>query len=316
MIMTSYRTILLAALPPLVVSLSIPSPSYYHGSHRSRRIRRHRGVVVGGAMTMTTTTSTSLPLCIEPDDDDGLDNDDSSVEAEECCRGEGGKGHVRIMAETINRRDVLRHSASSLAAVVASAVATGGLVARPSPAHAGTNAKSRTAGYAIQHTEREWSESLSSMQYFVLREGGTEMPYSSILENEGRDGLYVCAGCETPLFESHAKFHSGTGWPSFADMIDDNVEVEDVPKFQYQLSGAEVRCRSCGGHLGDVFADGYLFVGTPAFVTGKRYCIDGAALAFVPSKRLGGGDIDDAASYEIVVGDRPPRSGGGRRFPG
>ena len=183
MIMTSYRMILLAALPPLVVSFSIPSSSYYYGSYRSCRIRCHHGVIV----VRTVATSTSLPSCLEPDDDDdGLD-DDSSVEDQE----DGGGGNFGIRGATINRRDVLRHSASSLAVVVASSAS--GLAAGPAPAYAGMNTKSRTAGYAIQHTEREWSESLSPAQYFVLRDGGTEMPYSSILEGEERDGLYVCA---------------------------------------------------------------------------------------------------------------------------
>ncbi|KAL3823537.1 hypothetical protein ACHAXA_007215 [Cyclostephanos tholiformis] len=151
------------------------------------------------------------------------------------------------------------------------------------------------------------------------------MPYSSILEGEEREGTYACAGCGATHFDSDQKFHSGTGWPSFAGCANDNVEVEDVTKFRYQLSGAEARCRACGGHLGDVFADGYLFPGTPAFVTGRRYCIDGAALAFLPS---GGGDgdgdgdgDDDGASYGVVMGDRPPvpvdKNRGGRwRFLG
>ncbi|EED92822.1 predicted protein, partial [Thalassiosira pseudonana CCMP1335] len=138
----------------------------------------------------------------------------------------------------------------------------------------------------------EWNEMLSKQQYFILRQGGTESPYSSILEAEERPGVYACAGCGTPLFDGSQKFHSGTGWPSFATPVMNdsanpkvsNVEMEDVSQIQYQLAGAEVRCHSCGGHLGDVFADGYLFVGTPAFISGKRYCIDGGALVFVPKE--------------------------------
>ena len=79
------------------------------------------------------------------------------------------------------------------------------------------------------------------------------------------------------------------GWPSFAAPVMSsskpsvsNVEREEMSEIQYKLAGAEVRCRTCGGHLGDVFADGYLFVGTPAFKTGKRYCIDGVAMLFLP----------------------------------
>ena len=87
---------------------------------------------------------------------------------------------------------------------------------------------------------------------------------------------------------------------SYAAPIQSNVEMEDVSTFQFQLAGAEVRCHTCGGHLGDVFADGFLFPGTPAFVTGKRYCIDGGALLFVPNVQNGDGDL------EFVRGDLPP----------
>ena len=144
-----------------------------------------------------------------------------------------------------------------------------------------SSGKSRTDGYAVQRTEKEWASMLSDEQYFILRRGGTESPNSSILEGEDRPGTFVCAGCKTPLFDSKAKFHSGTGWPSFATGLE-GVEVEDVNPVQFNLLGAELRCATCGGHLGDVFGDGLLFVGTPAFISGKRYCIDGAALIFQP----------------------------------
>lgn len=151
--------------------------------------------------------------------------------------------------------------------------------------------KSRTDEYPIQRTDEEWANILSGPQYFILREGGTERPYSSILEPETRSGWYVCAGCDTPLFESAKKFHSGTGWPSFADVIQGNVE--DV----YERRGkTEVRCSRCGGHLGDVFFDGFLFVTTPAFFSGKRYCIDGAALIFRPKD-----------GTDSINGDVPPQ---------
>ncbi len=86
------------------------------------------------------------------------------------------------------------------------------LTAAATPANA-RSTKSRTAGYEVQHTEAEWSQLLSPQQNFILRQGGTESPYSSILEGEDRTGLFVCAGCGTPLFNSKEKFHSGTGWP-------------------------------------------------------------------------------------------------------
>jgi peptide-methionine (R)-S-oxide reductase len=156
------------------------------------------------------------------------------------------------------------------------------------------NNKSRTIGYNVQKKEEEWQSLLSPTQYFILRRGGTERPYSSILEGEERPGTYKCAACGTPLFDAKEKFHSGTGWPSFARALP-GVEVEAVNPVQANLAGAELRCRACGGHLGDVFNDGYLFVGTPAFTSGTRFCIDGAALVFEPS--------DGSA---VVRGDRPP----------
>ncbi len=84
------------------------------------------------------------------------------------------------------------------------------------------------------------------------------------------------------------KFQSGTGWPSFASALP-GVEIEKVNSIQLSLSGAELKCQTCGGHLGDVFNDGFLFVGTPAAKTGKRFCIDGAALVFKPAN--GGVDL-------------------------
>ena len=200
--------------------------------------------------------------------------------------------------QSSSRRDILQKS-----------LTFGSLVITPFvpilPATAKMGGRSRTEGYAIQHTEKEWSDMLTSTQYFILRNGGTESPYSSILEGEERDGTYVCAGCQSELFDAKQKFHSGTGWPSFAKGIGDNVEIEDVSKIQFQLAGAELRCHACGGHLGDVFADGYLFAGTPAMATGKRYCIDGAALVFAP-----------ADGGEKVRGDLPAKNGGRPVFPG
>eukprot|EP00594_Rhizosolenia_setigera_P010764 CAMPEP_0178958952 /NCGR_PEP_ID=MMETSP0789-20121207/11970_1 /TAXON_ID=3005 /ORGANISM="Rhizosolenia setigera, Strain CCMP 1694" /LENGTH=247 /DNA_ID=CAMNT_0020641799 /DNA_START=80 /DNA_END=823 /DNA_ORIENTATION=+ len=170
----------------------------------------------------------------------------------------------------------------------------GATLASPITEPANAASKSRSDGYPVQYSEREWAYMLSGSQYNILRQGGTERPYSSILEGEERDGIYQCAGCKTPLFSSSMKFHSGTGWPSFA-ACSEGVEVENVNAFQANLAGAEVRCATCGGHLGDVFNDGFLFVNTPAFKTGKRYCIDGAALIFKPSD-----------SSEDVYGDTPP----------
>lgn len=160
---------------------------------------------------------------------------------------------------------------------------TAALVSLSRPAWAAlSGGVSRTEGYAVQKTEAEWRSQLSPVQYDILRRGGTEKPGYSILEKEKRAGEFRCAGCGTPLFASADKFNSGTGWPSFARRLE-GVEVEQVNAVVANLAGAELRCATCGGHLGDVFRDGYLFVGTEAFATGERYCIDGAALIFYPA---------------------------------
>jgi peptide-methionine (R)-S-oxide reductase len=161
------------------------------------------------------------------------------------------------------------------------------------PQKAQAAGKSRTDGYKVQKSPDEWMSILTPRQYEILRNGGTERTYSSILEGEDRPGTFSCAGCGTGLFASKEKFHSGTGWPSFAKGLE-GVEVEKVWALQANLAGAELRCRTCGGHLGDVFSDGFLFPGTPAFESGKRLCIDGAALVFLSE------DGDE------VVGDKVP----------
>lgn len=148
----------------------------------------------------------------------------------------------------------------------------------PKPASA---AKSRSdPSYEVLKSDAEWRSTLTGTQYFILRQGGTERPNSSPLVHEKRDGVFLCAGCGVPLFSSREKFESGTGWPSFASGL--NVEVERVA-FD-GMYGAELRCDTCGGHLGDRFKDGAFFPGTRAAETGYRYCIDGAALVFVPEK--------------------------------
>lgn len=190
----------------------------------------------------------------------------------------------------------------TLVQIASVAVGVTALLGVTRPAYANNNQRSRTSGYPVQNSEQEWKELLSPMQYYILREGGTERPGYSILEKEKRSGTFKCAGCGTPLFQSTDKFNSGTGWPSFARGLG-GVEVEQInPLLQLTGAGAELRCRTCGGHLGDVFNDGYLFIGTEAALTGQRYCIDGAALIFDPND-----DIKNSndASTLLVRGDIP-----------
>lgn len=193
-----------------------------------------------------------------------------------------------------------RSTRRTVLSVAAAAVPAGASASKP-----------RDIGYEVQKSDREWSYMLSGQQYFVLRQGGTEAPNSSPLVNEKRKGVFCCAGCDTKLFESKQKFDSGTGWPSFAAPLP-GVEVLDSNPLKQALLGVEVRCATCGGHLGDVFADGLLFVGTPAALTGKRYCIDGAALVFKPDDGsapvMGEGQVKEP---ELPSWLQPPKVGGG-----
>jgi peptide-methionine (R)-S-oxide reductase len=127
----------------------------------------------------------------------------------------------------------------------------------------------------IQKTDQEWREHLTPQQYHVLRGAGTERPFTGQYVHTEADGAYVCAGCGNKLFSSETKFHSGSGWPSFWDVISlGNVELRE--DLSHGMRRIEVRCAGCGGHLGHLFEDG------PADKTGLRYCINSAALDFQP----------------------------------
>lgn len=130
-----------------------------------------------------------------------------------------------------------------------------------------------TDGQAFALSDEEWRRRLSEEQYRVLRREGTERPWTSPLNDEKRSGTYVCAGCDQPLFNSGMKFDSGTGWPSFFDVIDDAIGTRR--DFKLILPRTEYHCSRCGGHQGHVFKDG-------PRPTGLRYCNNGVALKFVP----------------------------------
>lgn len=125
----------------------------------------------------------------------------------------------------------------------------------------------------IQKSEVEWKQILSGPEFRVLREEGTERPFSSALNDEKRVGVYVCAGCGLPLFTSQMKFDSGTGWPSFFTHIPDHVGTRR--DFVLFLPRTEYHCIRCRGHQGHVFNDGPV-------PTGQRWCNNGVALRFIP----------------------------------
>jgi peptide-methionine (R)-S-oxide reductase len=126
----------------------------------------------------------------------------------------------------------------------------------------------------INYSDKEWKKRLTSGEYDVLRKEHTEKSASSPLNLEKRKGIYHCAGCDLPIFMSEKKFESGTGWPSFYDVIAGHVETKK--DFKMVWPRTEYHCARCGGHQGHVFKDG-------PKPTGLRYCNNGIALTFKPA---------------------------------
>ena len=124
--------------------------------------------------------------------------------------------------------------------------------------------------------EKEWKEKLSEEQFRVLRLKGTESPFTGKYWNNSEKGMYYCAGCGTPLFDSNSKFNSECGWPSFSAPLQDSKIKEETDR-SFNMKRTEVLCQKCGGHLGHVFNDG-------PKPTGLRYCINSISIDFKTDK--------------------------------
>jgi peptide-methionine (R)-S-oxide reductase len=157
------------------------------------------------------------------------------------------------MNEAIERRQLLRGAAAAMLLL-----GTPGVAAAPQR-------------FAVVKSAGEWRRQLGPQRYHILREAGTERPYSSPLNKEKRRGRYSCAGCDQPLFDSPTKYESGTGWPSFYRALGGAIVTRTDRALGF--SRTEVLCGRCGGHLGHVFKDG-------PRPTGLRYCMNGLALRF------------------------------------
>ena len=135
--------------------------------------------------------------------------------------------------------------------------------------------KTKNSKLEIQKSEAQWKKELTPEQFEVLREKGTERPFSGKYVNTFEKGTYVCAGCGNLLFYSDAKFHSDCGWPSFDKAIKGSVTYNNDSSFG--MSRTEVNCAKCGGHLGHIFDDG-------PTKTGQRFCTNSVSVKFIPSK--------------------------------
>src|SRR5712691_11715938 len=157
-------------------------------------------------------------------------------------------------------------------ALLTAGVALSALAATAGFGEAETMTTTETIDYR-KLSDTDWRQRLNANQYAVLRQHGTERPGSSPLNKEKRKGTFICAGCDLPLFSSETKYDSKTGWPSFYRPLPNAIGT--ATDHLLLLPRTEVHCRRCGGHLGHVFEDG-----PPP--TGLRYCMNGAALKFIP----------------------------------
>ncbi|MEM9500610.1 MAG: peptide-methionine (R)-S-oxide reductase MsrB [Pseudomonadota bacterium] len=147
--------------------------------------------------------------------------------------------------------------------------------AAPILASCGATPAQAKKNFRVRKTAAQWRRELTREEYRILREAGTERAYTSPLDKEKRKGVFVCAGCGNRLYSSAAKYDSRTGWPSFYQAIDKGA-VGTSTDYKIGYPRTEVHCADCGGHLGHIFGDG-------PKPTGKRHCINGIAMDFIPA---------------------------------